>query len=373
MNTRISFGRRVAACGLSLALAITGCGLLSACSTSQQTSDTSTQESTASTRTVTVDGVDYEIPEEVDKVAPTIGALAQITMMLSPNEGKIAATSTQQISDNFKTILSAYEEGNPNGYDTSDIEQVIESGAQVVYGPSSAYSDEQIQQLTDAGIVFIPMDNLSTVDDICNTTLAIGEILGGDAPERAQEFVDYWKGNVEDAEERTENLSDDEKPTVLNLAYSNGSWTTEAGDSLISSYIEAAGGVSLSVDYSGTQASSGRGAGGAIVDEEQIIAWDPDYIITYSTEATEALLSDEALADVTAVKEGHVYTSPKGLYLWSVRSGEGALMTPWIGTKIHPDLFSDVDMEEMTKEFFSTYYNYDLSDDEVESILNGTF
>lgn len=373
MNKRASLKKRTAAIIVAIALAFGCLGMVAGCSNSSDSS--STQSSQESTRTVTVDGTDYEIPAEVDHVAPAIGALTQVTMMLSPDEGVVSATTTAQISDKFKEVLPAYEEGNPNGYDSSDVEQVIESGAQVVYGPSAIYSDEQKQQLADAGIVFIPMNNIATVDGICNTTLAIGEILGGDAETRAQEFVDYWKGNISDAEERTASLTDEEKPTVLNLAYNNGTWTTEAGQSMITSYIEAAGGISLSKDYESAQVSggAGRGAGGASVDEEQIVAWNPDYIITYSTEATEALMNDPALANVSAVANGHVYTSPKGLYLWSVRSGEGALMTPWIGTKIHPDLFSDVDMVEMTQQFFKEYYSYDLSTEDANAILAGTY
>lgn len=377
-----TLGRRVVLTGLSCALAFSCVGTLAACSstsgsstTSSSTEATATADTSSDTRTVTVDGTGYTIPSEVTKVAPTIGALAQVTMMLSPTEGKVAAASTSQISDQFKEVLSAYSQGNPNNYDSSDVEQIIQSGAQVAYGPSSTFSDEQKQQLSNAGVTFIPMDNLTTVDGICDTTLAIGQILGGDSVQRAQDFVDYWKANTEDAQNRTANLSDDQKPTVLNLSYSNGAYTTEAGASLISSYIEAAGGVSLSKDYtSSTQGGGGgKGKGGATVDEEQIVTWNPDYIITYSADATQAVLGDAALADVTAVKEGHVYTSPKGLYLWSVRSGEGAMMAQWLGTKINPDLFSDVDMTQMVKDFFKNYYNYDLSDNDAQAVLDGTY
>lgn len=381
MKTPTSLGRRAVACGLAGVLAFSCVGGLAACgssaASSASTETTSTAETTdqqATTRTVTVDGTDYEIPAEVDKVAPTIGALAQVTMMLSPTESKVAVASTQQITDRFKEVLPAYEEGNPSSYDTSDVEQIIESGAQVAYGPGAAFSDEQKQQLADAGVVFVPMDNITTVDGICDTTLAIGQILGGNAETRAEDFVAYWKGNTEDAENRTANLTDDEKPTVLALGYSNGAWNTETGQTMITSYIEAAGGVSLSKDYTAQESSGGgRGRGGATVDEEQIVTWNPDYIITYSTDATDAIMSDAALADVTAVKEGHVYTSPQGLYLWSVRSGEGAMMAPWIGTKIHPDLFADVDMTQMVKDFFKNWYNYDLSDKDAAAVLSGTY
>ena len=295
-------------------------------------------------------------------------------MMLTAGEdSRVAATATSQVTDAFKRVIPSYEQSNPNNYDASDVEQMIEAGVQVAYGVKSAYSDEQLQQMADAGIVFIPMNNLSTVDGICETTETIGQILGDEEYDRAKQFTSYWKANVADCQARTSGLDESEKPTVLNLSYSNGAFTTEAGASLISSYIDAAGGKSLSEDYTSSAQSSGQGKAGAIVDEEQIVAWNPDYIITYSAEATDAILSDSALSNVKAVAEGHVYTAPKGLYLWSVRSGEGAMMAPWIGTKIHPDLFGDVDMTAMVKDFFSQYYDYALSDEEAAQVLAGTF
>lgn len=319
------------------------------------------------------DGLDesYAVPEEVTGVAPTIGALTQITAMLCGDESKVAAAPTAQISDRFKSVISSYEAGNPDGYDSTSVEDIIASGAQVAYGPVALFSDEQKQQLSDAGVTFIPMSNLGTVDGICACTELIGAILGDEEYARAQEFTAYWKGNVSDAQERTSGLSDDEKPTVLNLSYSNGAFGCESGETMIGTYIEAAGGVNVAKDYS--VVSSGGQNGGATLDEEQIVDWNPDYILCYSTECTEQVLNDDALASVTAVKNGDVYTVPTGLYLWSVRSGEGALMAPWVGTIINAELFEDVDMVSMTQDFFKTYYGYDLSTEDAESILQGTW
>jgi iron complex transport system substrate-binding protein len=376
MNASIPWRSRALSALCAAALA-TSCIAVAGCTTnnSSNTQQSSSASATANdTRTVTVDGTDYTIPAHVTKVAPTIGALNQITMMLTAGEdSRVAATATSQVTEVFKRILPSYEQGNPNNYDASDVEQMIEAGVQVAYGVKSAFSDEQLQQMADAGIVFIPMNNVSTVDGICETTEAIGQILGDEEYERAKEFTSYWKANIADCQSRTAGLDESEKPTVINLSYSNGAFSTEAGASLISSYIDAAGGKSLSEDYTSSTQGGGQGKAGATVDEEQIVAWNPDYIITYSAEATEAIMSDAALSNVKAVAEGHVYTSPKGLYLWSVRSGEGAMMAPWIGTVIHPDLFGDVDMTAMVKSFFSEYYGYDLSDDEAAKVLNGTF
>lgn len=347
-------------------------GCQGAASSSSSPSVTVSQSSTAATRAVkTQDGTEYTVPSTVNKVAPTIGALAQITEMLGNGTSKISAAPTQQISEKFKSVLSAYVASNPNNYDSTNVEQIIQSGAQVAFGPSRVFSDEQKAQLQAANVVFVPMDSLSSVDDICNTTLLIGQILGSDEEKVAQQFVSYWKANISDAQARTASLKDSDKPSVLNLSYSNGAWTTESGSSLIGSYIEAAGGVNVVKDYS--VQSQGGPSGGAAVDEEQIVAWNPDYIITYSAEATQQIMNSATLKSVKAVQQGHVYTSPKGLYLWSVRSGEGALMAPWLGTIIHPDLFNNVDMTKMTQSFFKTYYAYALNDEDTQKVLQGTY
>ena len=374
MQQKMILNRRFIAIGLSAVLAFGTAGALVACSVPSNTDKGSAVQSgdQSATRTVTLEGMDYQVPAQVDKVAPTIGALAQVTEIVSVDGDNIAATTTRAISDQFKTVFNKYSQGNPTNADTSDIESVIAAGVQVTYGPSSVYSDEQRQQLADAGIVFIPMDNIATIDGICNITEAIGQILGDEEYARAKQFTAYWKDNIFDARSRTAGLTDDQKPTVLNLSYNNGAFTTESGAALISEYIKAAGGKSLSEDYSAATSGNGGGKGGATVSEEQIVAWNPDYIITFSPESTEQVLNNPALAEVPAIKDGHVYTSPKGLYLWSVRSGEGALMAPWVGTKINADRFADIDMVKMVQDFFSTYYNYSLTEDQANAVLAGT-
>lgn len=74
--------------------------------------------------------------------------------------------------------------------------------------------------------------------------------------------------------------------------------------------------------------------------------------------------------NLTAVKNGKVYLVPKGVYLWAVRSCEGALQPLWLGTILHPDLFEDINMKEKTKEFYKNFYHYDLTDEETELIFS---
>ncbi len=88
--------------------------------------------------------------------------------------------------------------------------------------------------------------------------------------------------------------------------------------------------------------------------------------------AKEEIMADEALTEVDAVKNGNVIVIPSGCYYWSVRSGEGALMTPWLVSVLHPELFPELDMVQEVKDFYSNFYGYELTDELAEGILAGT-
>ena len=60
---------------------------------------------------------------------------------------------------------------------------------------------------------------------------------------------------------------------------------------------------------------------------------------------------------------------PLGIYRWYPPSGDAPLMLKWMAQKNHPDLFS-YDMNEEIKDYYKRYYNYELSDMQVDEILN---
>jgi iron complex transport system substrate-binding protein len=119
-------------------------------------------------------------------------------------------------------------------------------------------------------------------------------------------------------------------------------------------------------DYLGTAAGNSL-----TVDAEQIVQWDPQVIMLNSQIGAHAVLNDPALQTVSAVKNRKVYVCPYGIYLWSVRSGEGAMLPLWLGTKLYPDRFTDVDMKEVVRYFFNHFYNYNIPVSEIETVLAG--
>ncbi len=340
----------------------------------------------SSTRTVTAaDGKQVEIPAQVTKVAPTIGALAEVTMIVSKGDPVISAAATQQIGDKFKQYFPRYSEGNPNDYSAQSVEGLIASGTQVVFGVQSMYSDDQLDQLEQAGIAFVPINSVSTVDELCDATELIGEILGGDYQQQAQKFSTYWKQQLSDAKNATATVGD--KQTILEAMYNSGSFTTVNSSDIMNEYFEAAGLSNVAADLQKSSAGSngqssgsngqnsgnksGGGAQGIAIDAESIAQMNPEWIITNSQEGKEALMSNPALSKVTAIANNHVLVSPQGAYLWIVRSGEGAMVPMWLVSQVYPDLAGDYDAKTAVKDFFKEFYSYDLDDAAVEGILVG--
>ena len=142
--------------------------LIAACSpATQQSPDAPAASGSAASGTRMVkdsSGNDVEIPAEVTKVAPTIGAFSAVTAMLGASN-KIVAAATSALSPRFKATYPDYEKANPNGYDTKNVEDIIASGAQVVYGPGTL-TEEQLAQLKGAGIAFVAIEKLSTVEEM---------------------------------------------------------------------------------------------------------------------------------------------------------------------------------------------------------------
>ncbi|AEF84717.1 periplasmic binding protein [Treponema primitia ZAS-2] len=312
------------------------------------------------------EGQEVEIPWEVTKAGPVIGAFAQITQVVSAGSGKISAAATQNINSYFKKVFPDYIQSNSGNFNATSVEELIASETQVAYGPGTIFSAEQKEQLRKAGVAFVPINNVADVAGLCQSFQIVGDILGEDAAKRAAEFVTYYQGNIKAARDKTAGITDTEKVRFLSIFYSANAYATTNGRDISNEYIEAAGGINTAKNYLG-----GAAGNSLTVDAEQIVQWDPQVIMTSNQTGAAAVLKDPALQTVSAVKNGRVYVCPYGIYLWSVRSGEGAMLPLWMGTKMYPDRFTDINMGEVVKYFFNHFYNYDIPAAEIDTVLAG--
>ena len=318
------------------------------------------------TRTVT-DGTGREvrIPESVTRIAAS-GALNQMVFMVGGADTLVATAEGVQtglfakVFPGIKDIPAAYQGG---GRGTLNMETLLAASPQVVFG---TFDENDAAVLSGAGIAMVGVV-LLTPDDIMQTLQIVGKIVGPEAEKKAIAFSEYYTGNIETAKSLTA-PAETVRVFVAGSDGSKGPVTTIAGNDINSSYIAAAGGINIAARQFPT-ASAG---GSATVNFEFLLAEQPDVILTssrtvfdYITDAS----NNSEWQSLDAVIFGRVYLNPKGVYLWSVRSAEGALQPLWIAKVLHPDITESIDLEQTVRAFYKEYYYYELSDDELADIL----
>lgn len=308
-------------------------------------------------------GKEVQIPDNVERVTPMIGAFTQMSAMLT-GEDKIisgAARLPEMMSKIFPKIKTM---NNVSGSLTSSAESIIASNTQVVFGPVGMIFDEnQRAQLEAASIAVVNINKFSNASEIKGAVSKIAEILGGDAVKKAEEFNEYFDENIKYVSEKVQNIKD--KKRVLALNFNSGNFSTISGKDIGAEYIKIAGGINLSSQDNETDFKISK-----TINEEQVIIFNPDVIITNSREGKEKILNNPAFKQLKAVKEDAVFVVPSGVYLWSARSAEGALQPLWLAKTFYPQIFADVNLEEEVKKFYLKFYRYELSDEEVKQILN---
>ena len=133
----------------------------------------------------------------------------------------------------------------------------------------------------------------------------------------------------------------------------NSSLLSTAGDAMYQSdMIRLAGGSNVAGEIADTY--------WAEIDYEQLLVWDPDYIILASsaTYTVADVLADPNLADCAAVKHGHVYQIPADAEAWDSPVPSSILGAMWLANILHPQLLTDTDCAAVMDAYYETFYHF---------------
>lgn len=108
----------------------------------------------------------------------------------------------------------------------------------------------------------------------------------------------------------------------------------------------------------------------ASVSLEQVLAWDPDVILTTDPNFYDLVWTHKVWSDLRAVRAGRVYLSPTLPFGWFDRppSANRLIGLKWLLAVLYPDRFGK-DLEAETRCFYKTFYHLDLSDDQMARVL----
>lgn len=327
-------------------------------------SDNSTTKE-ESTRIVTdMGGYDVELPQEVNKVVNLWHANNQVVLLLGGADKLVGTTEIVKGLPWFAYVyppikdVEAYALKSGDGnYNT---EAIIAADPDVVITSNA----EDAEALREVGITAV-MVTFRDFDGLKECVKVTAEVLGGDAPKKAQEFIDYFDGNLELLEERLGDLTEEEKVKVYQIRGENP-LQTDGKISIATQWIEAAGGINVAAAMSDDNQAE--------VTIESVLAADPEAIIVAKQNpqpVVDDILSNPTWENVTAVKEGKVYPNPVGTFLWSRYSCEEALQVLWTAKTLYPDKFEDIDMVETVQDFYKDFYDFDMSEADAEQMLKG--
>lgn len=183
------------------------------------------------------------------------------------------------------------------------------------------------------------------------TLLAETITLVGQAT-NAVEAADELLAFTEEQQTRLETtLADADRPDVY-LAGNSDLLSTAGSAMYQSDLIDLAGGRNVAKDITDTYWVD--------IDYEQLLAWDPDYIILASDASytCDDVLNDANLADCTAVKNGNVYQMPGDAEAWDSPVPGGILGAVWLSTVLHPDLCSADEANAVMGSFYENFYGF---------------
>jgi iron complex transport system substrate-binding protein len=179
-------------------------------------------------------------------------------------------------------------------------------------------------------------------------------------PREAEEFARYADRIVTTVKGRVDKIPAANQPRVY---YARGPRGLETG---------LGGSINVeTIEFLGARNVAAERKGGmATVSIEQVLAWNPDVIITIEPAFAASVRSDPVWAPVKAVQTGRVYLSPSMPFGWvdfppSVNRLIGLW---WLGKVLYPDRFPE-DLRPITREFFERFYHITPTDAQIDRIL----
>lgn len=301
-------------------------------------------ESTAPSTTAPADSV----PQTTAPAETQPAALSKIVVYNSSLCTVLEAFGkTDTIVGAYGSLAEKYAVPSCGAWNEVDVEAVIATGAQAIFGYAKYTTDEQKQQLQEAGIecYFIELsDATAAADEVAQ----LGEIFG--CQDKAQAFVDLY--NKYDAL-LTERLAG---VTALNVYVEGTSSTPKTANNTSAAHklVEGAGLVNLYADNETQYPERNL---------EDVIAKNPDVIVklcgssTALDEATYDAYVGE-LAGVAAADEGKVILLNNECGTTAIGSIIGRL---YVAKFTYPDAFADVDVDAVYAELYSSFLGGELS------------
>lgn len=288
-----------------------------------------------------------------------IDGSAKRLIAINPSAQKAYEQSIlKKLAPEMATVTAGYI-----GTDFSiNIEEIVKLKPDVMIVWST--QEAEISKLEGLGIPVVALSNGadSNIEEMRTNMKIIGQVLGKE--EQAEKLIAYNADVEKYFQAKANQINGTKKPKVLYIR--DNTLKVAASKSFNQIMIELAGGVNVASEVTGSWTQ---------VTMEQILKWDPEIIYLSNFDPiTPADLYNNKIegqnwSNVSAVKNKKVYKTPLGIYRWDAPNAETPIFLKWMGQKQQPAVFSDYNLENDLKSFYKAFFQYDLSEEDMNLIL----
>jgi iron complex transport system substrate-binding protein len=223
-------------------------------------------------------------------------------------------------------------------------------------GPTYASLADRVVEQTGIPAILLG----GRLDELAGSYRLLGDVLS--AEQQADRLASYVEDTLNDVSARIEPLPSEERPRVY---YARG---PEGLDTALSGSINAE-----ALDFvraHNVAGESSTGSGLTAVSMEQVIAWNPEVIVTIDPAFAATVRTDPLWQTVDAVRNGRIHLAPQYPFPWIdfPPSANRVIGVRWLAAVLYPETFPEP-LDAITREFYDLFYHKELSDEELASLL----
>lgn len=321
----------------------------------------------AQTRFTDDGGRTVVLPSRIERVMPAGPPASVDLLMLAPEKliGVTRALSPAQAAYLPARAGSLPGFGRLTGRgNTVNLEIVVKAAPDLIVdlgtvGDTYVSLADRVQQQTGIPYVLIG----GGLADTPATLRRLGALLG--APARAELLARYADATLALVKSRIAGVPPDRRPSVYVARGPRGLETGVAG-SINTEALDLVGARNV--------ATASLGARGlADVSMEQLLAWQPEFIIAIDPGFYRAVWQDPLWQPLAAVRAKHVYLAPAWPFGWvdEPPAANRLLGLRWLAKLLYPSLFPE-DIRAEARRFYALFYQQEPSDAQLDELLAGT-
>lgn len=312
-------------------------------------------------------GRKVKIPSQVKRIAVT-GATSQYVILTIAPE-KLVGLGAKMSDSLAEFVGEKYNDLPTFGqfYGTADInmEAVSAADPQLIIDIGEAKKTEvddmnSIQDKLGIPTIFIE-STFKTTGDAYRT---LGKVLG--VEERANKIADYCDKVYSDITTKMASIKDEDKIKFLYAQGEGGMYVIGKG----SFHAEIMDMLGNNVAVLPNTTSQGTGDK---ISAEQLMLWKPDIVLFGPNSIYSSAKADPVWENVDAVAKGNYFEVPNDPYNWvgMPPSINRVLGIQWMAHLFYPNVFK-YDMYDTAKEYYSLFYNYDLTQEKFNKITSNS-